>query len=79
MARTQEFLDIHGITQTELGEALGITGAAISRKLSGLRNWRLTEVQRVLEYLSQKLDRPVTYDEVFGSSLVVGPEAPDAA
>jgi hypothetical protein len=44
-AKTQAFLDSHGITQTELGEALRMTGASVSRKLSGTRNWKLVEVQ----------------------------------
>jgi transcriptional regulator with XRE-family HTH domain len=64
--RTQAFLDSHGITQTELGRALGMTAASVSRKLAGFRNWKLAEVQRVLEFLIARLGRPVTYEEVFG-------------
>jgi transcriptional regulator with XRE-family HTH domain len=82
MERTQAFLDENGITQTELGEALGVTGATISRKLSGDRNWKLGEVQAALGWLSVRLGRPCTYDEVFGpdvaASDVVAP-APDTS
>jgi transcriptional regulator with XRE-family HTH domain len=67
MEKTQAFLDLHGITQTELAEALGVTCATVSRKLGGLRNWKLGEVQAVLEWLSTRLERAVSYDEVFGA------------
>jgi transcriptional regulator with XRE-family HTH domain len=70
MERTQAFLDANGITQTELGEALGVTGATISRKLSGLRNWKLGEVQAALAWLSERLNRPVTFDEAFGADAL---------
>jgi len=66
MERPRDFLGSHGITQTELGEALGMTGAAVSRKLAGLRHWKLAEVRRALEFLSGRLGRLVTYEEVFG-------------
>jgi transcriptional regulator with XRE-family HTH domain len=74
MERTQAFLDANGITQTELGEALGVGGAAVSRKLSGSRNWKLVEVQTALAWLSARLTRPVTYEEVFGSTDAPEPE-----
>ncbi len=77
MERTQAFLDAHGITQAELGEALGVTGATISRKLAGLRNWKLAEVQAALAWLAKRLGRPVSYDEVFGAGDVA--DAADAA
>jgi transcriptional regulator with XRE-family HTH domain len=67
MEKTQAFLDLHGITQTELAEALGVTCATVSRKLAGLRNWKLGEVQAALAWLSERLSRPVTFDEAFGA------------
>jgi transcriptional regulator with XRE-family HTH domain len=87
MEKTQAFLDANGITQAELGEALGVQGAAISRKLGGSRNWKLGEVQAALGWLSVRLGRPCTYDEVFGPDVaadaLVAPgsdtDAPDAA
>ena len=66
MGKTQAFLDANGITQGEIANALGMTQAAVSRKLAGLRNWRLVEVQVVLGWLTTRLGRPVSYDEVFG-------------
>lgn len=68
MATTQAFLDANGITQAELGEALGVQRAAISKKLGGSRNWKLGEVQEVLAFLSRRLGRQVTFDEVFADS-----------
>lgn len=70
MERTQAFLDDNGITQSELGEALGVTGATISRKLAGLRNWKLGEVQAAMVWLSSRLARPVTFDEAFGADAL---------
>jgi transcriptional regulator with XRE-family HTH domain len=66
MDKPRAFLDSQGITQTELGEDLGMTGAAVSRKLAGLRHWKLIEVRSALEFLSERLGRAVTYEEVFG-------------
>ncbi len=79
MERTQTFLDANGITQTELGKALGVQGAAISRKLSGSRNWKLEEVQRTLAYLCERLGRPVDFAEVFGAEDMVAPDSTDPA
>ncbi len=67
MAAIQAFLDRNGISQAELGDALGITSGAISRKLGGSRAWKLQDVQRVLAWLSERLSRPVSFDEVFAS------------
>lgn len=78
MDRTQAFLDANRITQAELAEALGVTGATISRKLAGLRNWKLVEVQVVLGWLSGRLGRPVSYDEVFGLAVAVPVVAPSS-
>jgi len=72
MERTQAFLDTHGITQTALAEALGLQGPAVSRKLSGSRNWKLGEVQRALAFLSKRLGRPVDFAEVFGADDAMG-------
>jgi predicted transcriptional regulator len=71
MTRTQAFLDRNHITQSELGAAIGYEQAAISRKLSGSRNWRLFEIRKVLAYLSERLGRLVSFDEVFGADDVV--------
>lgn len=79
MEKTQAFLDSNGITQTELAEALGVTCATVSRKLGGLRNWKLGEVQAVLEWLSARLDRVVSYDEVFGAEAHALTAAPVVA
>ena len=79
MEKPRAFLDSQGITQTELGEALGMSGAAVSRKLAGLRHWKLAEVRRALEFLSGRLGRVVTYEEVFGVDNVVARTAPSDA
>lgn len=77
MERTRGFLDRNGITQTELAAGLGYEQATISRKLSGARNWKLAEVQRALIWLSERLSRPVSFDEVFGVEDVIPDDAAD--
>jgi hypothetical protein len=52
-----------------------MTGPAVSRKLGGRRAWKLVEVQRALEFLSVRLGRPVTYEEVFGIERPEGARA----
>ena len=77
MERTQAFLDANSLTQTELGEALGVTRATVTRKIAGSRKWSLDEVQRALAWLAIRLDRPVSFDEVFGAEDVVPDGAAD--
>ncbi len=66
MAAIQAFLDQNSISQAELGDALGITSGAISRKLSGARDWKLQDVRSALAFLSERLGRTVVFAEVFG-------------
>jgi len=66
--KTQDFLDANGLSQTEVGAALGVTGATVSRKLSGARNWRGAEIQSALAFFSERLGRRVTFEEAFGST-----------
>lgn len=75
MERTQAFLDANDITQTELGEALGVTRATITRKIAGSRKWSVDEARHVLAWLTQKLGRRVEFAEVFGEADVVAPDS----
>ncbi len=77
MERTQAFLDANGITQTEVGEALGVTRATITRKIAGSRKWSVDEANAVLAYLARRLSRPVTFAEVFGVADMVAPDSAD--
>jgi transcriptional regulator with XRE-family HTH domain len=70
-ARIAVFLKEHRIPQVELAELLGLDQGSVSRRISGVTEWRLAEVRLVLEHLSGRLGRPVTFDEAFG------PAAPD--
>ncbi len=78
MASVHEFVTQHGIAQGELAQALGVSGPAVSRKLAGVRGWKLGEVHRVLAFLSERLGRPVDFAEVFGESDVAE-DGPDPA
>jgi transcriptional regulator with XRE-family HTH domain len=71
---TQSFLDEHKISQTELGSALMLDGSSISRKLSGQRSWTGSQIIRALAFFTERLGRPVTFEEAFGSTSS-GPES----
>ena len=75
--KTEAFLGAHGITQTEAGLLLGISGSAVSRKLSGARQWHLEEMHRFLDALAPRLGHRPSLDEVFGRDQLELPE-PDA-
>lgn len=72
-----------GVSRTELGRALGQDTSTISRKARGARRWTLDDIQRCLAYFTERLGRPVTYEETFApeqpASELVAPEAAEAA
>jgi transcriptional regulator with XRE-family HTH domain len=74
MARLARFLDANGVTQTEVAQALGVEPPTISRKLGGIRPWRLAEIQQLLAFLTQRLGRQVSYDELLGAEEPAEPE-----
>jgi len=53
------------ITKVEIARALELDPSTVSRKLSGKRSLKLEEVQALLAYLSRRLERPVSYEELF--------------
>lgn len=65
-SRTDAFLAKNDITRVEVAAALGIDPSAVSRKVSGERPWKLDEIQGLLAFLSGRVGRKVTYDELFG-------------
>ena len=63
-----EFLDQHGVTQTELSEALGMQLPTLNKKLKGHRPLRLDEAQAALSFLRHRCKKPrLTLDDLFGS------------
>lgn len=76
MSPVERFLDANGFTQTEVAEAAGIERSTFSRKVGGDRPWRLTEIQAIVAFASERLGRAVTYEEVVGSPLVDHDPAP---
>lgn len=40
----------HGDTQISLSKILGITNASISRRLSGKKDWTISEIEKLCEY-----------------------------
>jgi predicted transcriptional regulator len=84
-SRTDAFLTEHRVTRAEVAEALGLDPSAVSRKVLGERPWKLSEIQGLLAYLTTKLARRVSYEELVGepaADLVArapDTDAPDAA
>lgn len=54
-----------GLTQEQVGKALGITQGAVNHKLAHRRPWMQREVDVVLALLSDRLGRAVKYEECF--------------
>lgn len=65
MADTRRFLDDNGISQADLIPVLELDDSTISRKLSGKREWKVTEMQKLRAYVSERLGRVVALDELF--------------
>ena len=63
----QRFLDENGLTQAEIACLLDVIPSTVSKKATGDRPWKLTEIQAILAFLTARLARPVTYEELFGS------------
>lgn len=56
-----------GVTRVELAPVLGLDPSAVSRKARGEREFTQPEVDICLRYFSERLGRPVTYEETFGA------------
>ena len=62
----------HGIRQWEVAHAIGLSEAALSKKFSRGSNWSLEQARRASTYMSGRIGRHVTVDELF-------PPEPDKA
>lgn len=40
----------HGHTQKTIGDLLGITYASISRRLSGHKDWSISEIEKICDF-----------------------------
>lgn len=65
--RLLELLASRAIRKAEIARALDLDPSTVSRKLSGKRTMKLDEVQALLRFLSRRLERPVSYEELFTS------------
>lgn len=62
-----EFLETHGIQQTEVAAALGMHKTQINRLTKDDANPTRQTIDAILRYLGERLGREVTYAEVFGT------------
>lgn len=79
MADTRRFLDDNGISQADLIPVLELDDSTISRKLSGKREWKVTEMQKLRAYASERLGRVVSLDELFPAPAPAEPAASEAS
>lgn len=59
------FLFANKITQTEIAEAINVKPGYINRKLNGKIKWNLDECFQIAEYISHKLGRHYSIEEIF--------------
>lgn len=71
----ERFLDDNGFTRAELAAALKLDPSAVSRKVLGDRDWRLDEVEALRAYVSKKLGRRVSWDDLLDRSPTPGAAA----
>lgn len=69
-SRLERLLAKGDISKAEIARALSLDPSTVSRKLSGKRSLKLQEIQMLLRFLSGRLARPVSYEELFA------PDAP---
>lgn len=63
-----DFLELHGVTQTELSEALGMQLPTLNKKLNDHRPWKLDEANAALAFLRARCKKPkLTLDDLFGA------------
>lgn len=65
--RLLQLLASRAIRKAEIARALDLDPSTVSRKLSGKRTIKLGEVQAILRFLSRRLERTVSYEELFTS------------
>jgi transcriptional regulator with XRE-family HTH domain len=64
-SRLERLLANGDISRAEIARALRLDPSTVSRKLSGKRSLKLQEIQTLLRFLSGRLARPVSYEELF--------------
>jgi transcriptional regulator with XRE-family HTH domain len=72
--RLIRWLRERGLTQVELARVLGLDQASVSRMLRGNRSMRMSEARTILAWASERMDRSVPWDELFGADDVEAEE-----
>jgi predicted transcriptional regulator len=62
----RRLLEHHGVTQVELARGIGKSEAYVSRLVHGDLGASQDTINTVLSFLSKRLRRRVTYEQVFG-------------
>lgn len=80
--RLRTFLEAHGISQADLARGVDRGESFISRLVSGETTASQETINRLISFLTLKLGRTVTYEELFlvpTAAPLVGLDSPDAA
>jgi transcriptional regulator with XRE-family HTH domain len=59
------FTSANDISRQEIADLLGITRQGVGLKVRGERPWKSDEINTLLAFLTKRLGREVTYEEVF--------------
>jgi transcriptional regulator with XRE-family HTH domain len=71
-SRLERLLTDGAISKAEVARALRLDPSTVSRKLSGKRSLKLHEIQVLLRFLSGRLARTVSYEELFAPDAPAG-------
>jgi len=67
MDELARFLQTHDITQANLAQGIGVSGAYVSMLLSGKSGASLQTANAILSFLRERTGEPVTFEQLFGS------------
>jgi transcriptional regulator with XRE-family HTH domain len=73
--RINTLMDEAGLSQADVAVLLRRDPSTVSRKLSGERPITIAEANEILDVLSQRLGRRITFEESFGADLLAPTEA----
>ena len=72
------FLIANDISQADLARWIGRSEATVSRLVNGGMGASQSTIRAIIQSLSVRLARPVTYEELFGSPVEAAPESDPA-
>jgi len=66
----KRFLAVNGVSQADVARGIGVSTAFVSQLVAGESGARQETIHALLAFLSGRLGRQVTYEELFPAQLV---------